>query len=859
MRMKWKWQLRTWRRVLESSAKKTVFHIINVAVNLLIAAGIVLFIANSSVLFRGSDSMYHVYRGDWVLTSIEGGDKWPLYNPLWYNGVELMRYWPPAAAYLMAFCHYIARSLPSVFTGHYTFGGFAVYCGVIYLIGSLAWNVVGAVKKRPVMGAVIGALWFFMPQSIYVMFGEGNLPRVLIMSIFPLALLFLNEYLRKGGRRNYIGIAVTFFLMCCCHVGYTGMVAIACIIYLVVYRLCIFTGSGRLQKGNYRDIEIVTAVIAGFLICGIFLIPAVKGGLVSNSDNTDQTARMFFQSVIQTIDPVAKIRYGSSDNYFGLISFLLCLFGMIAGKRRSWPGFITAMIIVLLTSDVCFPVITSLPGGNLMWMLRFLQIASAMVLFSMLEWDSLKKPLTVLVTSLLFLDAAVSYKTFVNEDGIDTVEGYFELLEEDTLIAEAKEMTVSRMALIDSGRPVLNAVYYLTDYDGGVNELFGQGWEAASTSLHIAQINEAFDTGYYLFMFDRLREMGCDTVLVRKDAAAVYMFDQDEADEAAYECRYDKVADEGNYVLYHLSEVTGTYGTVTDYTGLAIGNGAYYITMMFPAVQEAPSDYIDDFTAEELSSYDIIYLDGFVYHDVDAAEALITEAAENGTRVFVLADGIPENYRSRTYRFLGVECNPIQFDNGYPTLKTRKWGDFEVALFPDEHRNWRTVYMNGLDEVEGWSDILDDQFPFYGTAVNENITFIGFNLTYYYALTRDVCVGELLAGIVDTSIYEAPDRRFVPIDITYDDDSITVYSPETNVNTSLAWHDIFEGDFETLNRLVYVDEGTTVITMHYPYLKTGIAVSFAGVLMAGLVCYYIGRKNEGGSSWEAEKAEQQQP
>ena len=827
---------------MENKTRTRVLEFINIIANIAVAVVIVLLVSRSAILFSGQDSMYHVYRGDWVLNSVENGDTWPLYNPLWYNGVELMRYWPPAAAYLMAFCQFIARSLPSVFTCNYVFEGFAVYCGFIYLLGALTWNIAGIVKKRRVLGAVFGFLWFLMPQSIYVLFGEGNLPRSLIMSVFPLAFLFMNEYLRKGGRRNFIGTVVTFFVMCCCHVGYTGMVAIACIIYLVVYKLCCFTGARKLQSGNFRIIELLIGIILGFLLCGIFLIPAVKGGLVSNSDNTQQTARSFFQSIFVTLDPVNKFRNGSYSNYFGLASFLLCIFGIIAGKRRSWPGFITALVIVLLTSEVCFPVIIALPGGKLMWMLRFLQIAAAMMMFSVLEWDSLKRPVLALVTVLLFIDAGTSYKTFFNGDEIDTVEGHFEMMENDTLIDEAKSITVNRLAVIDSSRPLFNSTFYLSDYEGGVNQLYGQGWEAASTSLQIAQINEAYDNGYYRFMFDRLRELGCDTVLVRKDAAAVYMFVQEEADRAAYECSYDKVEDEGNYAVYHLNGVDGTYGTITDYTGLAIGNGAYYITMMFPAVQEAPSDYIDDFTLEELSSYEVIYLDGFEYHDVEAAEDLITKAAENGTRVFVLADGVPENEQSRTNRFLGVDCHPIQFDNGYPTLKTKYMGNYEVALFPNEHRHWSTVYMNGLDEVLGWSDILDGSFPFFGKAVNDNITFIGFNLTYYYSVTRDTTVGRMLEGIVGDSIYSVPDRTFIPLEITYEPDDIVISSPVDGVNTTIAVHDMFEGDFEVLNRLVYVDSGTTKISMHYPYFWMGTSLTAASAIMTGIIAYFIGKK-----------------
>ena len=824
------------------TTKKAITAFFSVFINLAVACAIIYSVSRSSVLFCGSDSMYHLYRGDWILNSIESGDAWPLYNPVWYNGVELMRYWPPVAAYLMAFCQFVARSLPAVFPSNYVFEGFAVYCGVIYLLGSITWNIAGFVKNRPVTGVIFGIMWFFMPQSIFVLFTEGNLPRCLIMSVFPLVFVFINEYLKKGGIRNFIGTALSFLFMCACHVGYTGMVAIACLIYLLIYRLCCFTGMNKIQKSGKRDLELIVALVAGFLLAGIILFPSLKGGLASNTSKASQAGEGFFQSLFITLNPVTKFKKGYGSSYFGIVSFLLAAFGALAGKKRSRAGFITAIIIVLLTSSTAAPIIQSLPGGSLMWMMRFMQIAAAMILYSMLEWDSLKKPVLAVVVALLALDCVVSIKTYERQENGLLTDSRFEKMSEETLIDEAKALTKNRFALIDSGKPLNNGVFYLTDYKGSVNQLFGQGWEAASISLQIAQVNEAFDYGYYYFMFDRLMEYGCDTVLIKKDSAAVYPFNEVEAEAAAELRGYVKEFDEGTFVVYHHEDVNGTYGTICKYDGIAIGNGAYYISMMFPTICEAPSEYIDDFTLEELSGYDTIYLDGFLYHDVEVAEDLITKAAEAGTEVYVLADGIPENYQSKTNRFLGVECQSVQFDNGFPAFQTKKFGEIELALFPDEFKNWKTVYMNGLTEVLGYSEVLDEEMPFWGKGTNDNITFIGFNLTYYYSRTRDKNVGAILAGIVDVSEYEVPEREIVPLDITYGTDSITVSSPKNNVNTSLAEHDIFRGDFRTFNRLVFVDSGETVITYSYPYMLQGCLMSFAGVVTAGIMVFYISRK-----------------
>ncbi|MCR4689147.1 MAG: hypothetical protein K5745_06275, partial [Saccharofermentans sp.] len=261
----------------------------------------------------------------------------------------------------------------------------------------------------------------------------------------------------------------------------------------------------------------------------------------------------------------------------------------------------------------------------------------------------------------------------------------------------------------------------------------------------------------------------------------------------------------------------------------AIGSGAYYITMMFPSIDEASSEYIDDFTAEELSEYDIIYLDGFDYHDCETAESLIRQVAQNGTEVIVFADGIPENESSRTNRFLGVEAQPITFDNGYPTLQTADGRFYEIPLFPDEYKDWSTCYINGLTDVKGWAEILGETLPFYGTIDCENITFLAYNLTYYYSLTRDRNVGEILADIIPEPEHDIPVRQIVPLEIEYGHNDITITSPEDNVNTTVTEHDIFEGEFDTHKRMVFAGEGTTVINMHYPHLAMSILMSVAGL------------------------------
>ena len=82
--------------------------IVYVALIVSVSVMVVKIVSQNGTYPAGSDTMYHIYRGDYVYNSIKDGSWYPLYDYMWYNGVELMRYWAPLAAYFMAFCEMLA-------------------------------------------------------------------------------------------------------------------------------------------------------------------------------------------------------------------------------------------------------------------------------------------------------------------------------------------------------------------------------------------------------------------------------------------------------------------------------------------------------------------------------------------------------------------------------------------------------------------------------------------------------------------------------------------------------------------------------------------------------------------------------
>ncbi|MBQ8281123.1 MAG: hypothetical protein IJZ25_01810 [Lachnospiraceae bacterium] len=781
---------------------------------LIISILVVLVVAKNGLYPSGDDTMYHIYRGDYVYNAVKSSDWYPVYNPQWYNGVELLRYWPPLTAYVSAACQALA--------GGDALNGYLLFVGLIFFFGALSWYFIGLHRKRPLFGTFLGVLWFFMPNNLYALFVEGNLPRALCMIFLPLFLYSVYNYLEN---RNWKYIPVIIGLMVLqimCHLGYAGMIALAVILYFIVYG--IITGKVRPQ------FEVMLAMLTGFMVTGIWLVASLFGG-ITKVDSSESMAN-FFQSAWDTLNPLARFNSQEEFFYFGLAALLLAIFGVIFSNKKCAPGFVTAIVIFLLTTSSMYTVLKLMPGGEYMWMLRFISIALCMILLSFLNWDRLKKSFILIMCILLVLDSLPSLELITGDgSGIPPKDRFDEQMSA-TLMDKAQEITDQRVALMDLSTLSATGAYLLSNWNNGVPTTFGAGWEAAATSSNIVQINRAIEGGHYLYLFDRCKELGNDTVLVKLSTINPDIAPVSELDSAAAANGYEKVEETTGYILYHL-DVEGNWGTVTDYPAIGIGTSAPAMSLQFPAMEETTSTNLNDYTFEELSKYELVYLAGFTYDDREYAENLVLQLSEAGVHVVIAADGIPEDRKTHDRSFLGVICNTIRFSNGYPELDTID-GIINADLFPQGYTDWSTVYLDGLDDT--WGTVFDNdlELDFYGTVKNEHIVMIGLNLTYHYGLTKDPSIGALLSHAMDLSGEELPQREIIPLEISYKNDSIVIESQADNVNTSLAYHDTFgsESEISEKNHFTFVNKGVTVIDMSYPYFWSGISLSVLGVILA---------------------------
>ena len=800
-----------------------------IAVILLYAAAAVLIaylVMISGNYPAGMDTLGYLYKGNMLYDAIGKGDLYPLYDSLWFNGAQTMRYQAPLPVYFLAFCQWIA--------GGNDLKGYLVFVALIFYFGALVWLYMGDRSKRPGLGVFLGILWFFIPNNLYILFGEGNLPQAFAMIWLPLWLHWISAYLLEDDWRALVKAVPVFTVIVLSGAGLAVMMSAAMLLFLLIYRLLYH------RKG--KCFPVLGSMLLAFLITGIWLFASLKG---RGNAGGSGVMRGMFQDAWISLNPLRRLKRGNVDFYFGLSSFIVAAFGALCSKRKSMTGFWTALLLFAGTTTSVYAVLEKLSAGHSLGMLSLISIALGMILYSFMEWASLKRGFVILCCVLLVADCVPSFSLIYREKGNISANERMSRTADACLITEARKVTTQRAAILDGGSLGAMAPYLLTGYnEKQVKGTFGIGNASAVTAVNIAELEEAAENGYYLYLFDRALELGNDTVLIQLEELKRGAEDTGKVSEAAAKLGYQLTAQNDSYLLFHMDTYTN-FGTICKYDGIAIGDTAASLTYGNPDITKGDSASLDDYTFRELSEYQVIYLSGFTYTDREKAESLVKKLSDTGVKVVISGDGIPEDSGTKERCFLGVSCQDIYFQNGYPILYTSE-GELDTALFDRSVSQWKTVYLNGLEKIDGYLFDSGRRIDFSGSVYNDNIVFVGLNLSYHCFLTQDENVGDYLQQLVGENLNELPDRTIVPLKITYGRNKIRITSGKDNVNTSLAYHDMF-GSRQKISRehnLLVVRHGVTVIRMKYPYLWQGILMTLAGLVGYVLLIWWLKPRKE---------------
>lgn len=809
------------------SNKKRRYHLKmgwQVLIALIIFALVVLtiftYIQGSMISIYGSDTLCHLYRSDYLLSQILQGNLFPMYDPSWYNGVEVMRYWGPLPLYALALIQFIAQGT--------SLDAYMILIGLLMYGSAIGWLRFGIKYHRVGLAVIIGCIWFLLPENTRVFVLDGNIPRVLISAIFP-HLLYSVWMFAHEKQHHQLWIIMTLMSLCVlCHIGMSAMVLVSLLIMLIGY--------GNLMKQGKQSVLCLCALIIPFLLCGLWSVPSLIGGGAAKGSATNQVMATFFQPLTDSLNPLPHIEGNLGHCYIGLSVFVLCVCGVLIGRRKEKSMFIAGLIIFLCTSMSAYELFVVLPFSQFLWMIRFLPFALGLTLMGFLLWEQLRAWVIGLFCIALIVDVIPSVQFLMQFEGQTSKEvmQYAEELAMREGLVSAKQRTTQRMSVMELSGYGAFAPYYVSGIEPKTSYVFGAGWEGSGISQNIVALNTALELGYYPYIFDRHLELGADTIVFPISYLSRGSRDLAAVKQAGEQAGYELIEEAPTYLTFHypVDIDTAHFGTSTTYENLAIGDRSLDITMLYPSFAQGESSVLDHYTVEELKQYKRIYASGFTYTNKQKAEAVLKEVSEAGVDIYIDMNSIPVDASSRKQELLGVVAQTYRFSERFPNL-TYEGHTYQPALFQRGSTEWNAVTLSGLDDITGVAEELEKDLIFAGTKENEHLHFLGFNMMYHTITTKDQAVTALLNDLFELSATELPKRRIVPLEVTYEPRRITISSLTDDVNTSIAYLDILHSDdIEVKQSLVYVDKGTTIIKLQYPHFNLGLLVSVGGLCMA---------------------------
>lgn len=789
----------------------------------------VLFLKTKGIGPSGNDIWGHLFKSEIMYENIKKGNLYPLYESSWYNGIQLYRYWAPLPYYLMALLIFISGG--SLIMAYYLFAGISLFFGGVPFI------LMGRRGGKPYMGISFALLWFFMPENFRVFFCEGNLPRMLTGVIIPYLIYFLWRYLREGKKAALPGIVLTTAMITLSHVMIAAMAGVGAFLFLL------FDYFKNKKLG--RSVRILWSMVCGIMITGIWLLPALSGGMVSmNPEAGSKVMESLMYNLSVSLNPMNRISGITDTFYYGIAVTFLSVAGILLAQNKKKAGFILSLVILLLTTPALLPILRKMPMNQLFWMMRFATIVYGFFFLSMLEWKSLKVRYGALAVILLIADCVPSflfdrYLTEASENAVVNTK-------------EVKEMTVQRAALMDLSSLGSYPSYELCRGEGAVDYTYGWAWQGAATSENIVMLNTALENEAYVYLFDRCLELGNDTVLVFKQYIGKKGKTCEDLMAGAEASGYFKAA-ETEVAYIFKKDTPKSFGTVTEYHGLAVGSYANIMTLYYPGFTEGNSDYVDDYTLEELCSYKTLFLSGFSYRDREKAEKLLRDASDKGVKVVLDMTHVPADDKTKQQTFLGITTMPVTFHKRFPMLY---YNDREILLreFSEDNALWNTGYLTGNMDITGRFSYEGEELVFSGVdSTHNNICYLGLNLMYHATETGDEEALSVMTELFGIPVEQLPLRKLVALEYEADAEGLTIKAEggyeKAVINTTLAYQDIFDSDrpIERQNNLLKTASGETRITFHYPLLKPGIAVSLLGLLMVvipGAWSIFYGKKKK---------------
>lgn len=783
---------------------KIINYILAVLCSAAVASCIGILLYHTGIYLQGESFPAQVYKLNAVSDAMKQGMPFPLYTWQWYNGYEIFRYAPPASYMLIVYLSSFFRMDMHI--------GICLFYGIMVFLSQIGFFMFGIRQKKMFPAFVTGAVFLFLPSTVFITLLQGSFDIVMGLGLIPLLLFLIHDFIKWEHRLALLPFSVLFCIFILSHYVLAVTFGIVMILYLFLYAL--------VTKTWKFEIAAIGSLLLSYATMGYFLYPALSGGLFTRNYSLQ----------------------GNWDLPTGTGFLILAVLCLATANKTRLAGFLLTGIGLVLSLPVMEPVLKLIPSPVLQKTYWYLIPVTALFLITLLCWERLRSICLILMMAVLVLESPALLSSFprgIYSPGTfspgNAVTQREELIVSDYLLDDAVSYTSNRVALIDLTTLGAYPHWYLVSQ--GADTMYGWDFENSYTARNQMNLNEAFSDGFYDYMFDRLLLYGNDVAVILKELLpeeGSYHVLLNAAKRGGYSVK----AENDKAIVFKAENVTGSYGVITQYENLAIGDNASCIAYIYPSFELGRSSCLEDYTIEELSHYHKLYLSGFTYRDKAKAENLLKELSRRNTEVYIDMQHIPVNALTGKNEFMDVYAQFVQFTEDFPVLENDNGNQFKLDFKAQGQGVWNTVYVSGCDEILKETTYDNkNHLTYLGKNNDPNITFMGFNLIYYYLTTHNQDLLRFINEAMDLSPDDLPAPVIVPIKLERSASQIRVQTSQDRVNCNIADVDTLMADriVSAQENLIVVNQGDTTFQIVYPGRRIGILISILGLIGTGIL------------------------
>ena len=723
----------------------------------------------------GGDGMAHVFKVEELFHRMKAGI-YVDWTDAWYLGYHPYHFYPPLSYGIYALIAYIMNDV-----------GLGIRIGIAlsFFLSSLgfyltAMEITRSLKIKSIFRhviAVIAAIFYaYHPYMVSFCTFVNDLPAAFSFSFLVFSFYFYLRSVNRGGVINHVCAALFLAGTFLAH-PYPGFfVGIAMGLYTIFRVLFSFLREIRIFKSLFLILSIFLGFVAFWIIPYYYEAP-----LLAQTSGYEWTLPITSVKLEDFFDP--SKRSGFTPTYLGISAILIILIA-IAGRNRFFGNLTFLLMLAFscyMTLGVNAPfsslnpllILGVYPERAIVLCVFCLSLGLTFAFGSLLEkLDNLKHHLPhkampficILVMLSATIDSSSISPTIGLSEPIPSFNDVCYFIKEQGP-GDGRTLFIGHDASIYSYSPVLTGRSLAGGY-------YLQGSKLAYSTEYIKSFSlERNETDYALARFEwfNVEYIVVDREYIRliKSLLNLHVINELYRNE--------------RYIVYKFLKYRGLFQPVPPDVLVVGQERSRFIAKNiiekanpYVMVTDGHSEYIDDYSLDELLSHDALVLYSFTFHNKDAAESLLRKFVESGRRLVIDMDGF---YISRTLPSSG-EFMGVTFERGkiYDDSSQTSWGSpfrvtyselpFNVSFSKAAYSGspWDAVtyknYTRKLLEVNGIYDAI---------VTKGDVIFVGLNLFYHALLYNNTDEMKLLGYLC------APERTVQPFQFEYETIEDTPY------------------------------------------------------------------------------------